>query len=110
MGAEKWGLSESATHLVDELIYIPMQGMVQSLNVSVAAAILLFEALRQREQSGLIPNAGEGLSKDLYQKILFEWCYPHVADWCKSLGRNYPKLGPQGEILEDLPRTTKLKC
>jgi tRNA (guanosine-2'-O-)-methyltransferase len=48
LGAEKWGLSASAAELVDQGVFIPMRGMVQSLNVSVAAATLLFEALRQR--------------------------------------------------------------
>ena len=35
--------------MVDQSIFIPMRGMVQSLNVSVAASILLFEAVRQRK-------------------------------------------------------------
>ena len=109
MGAEKWGLSQSATNLVDESIFIPMRGMVQSLNVSVAAAILLFEALRQREVSGINPKSGEGLNQDLYTQTLFEWSYPEVATWCRSEGLNYPTLGPKGEILEELPRTLKLR-
>jgi 23S rRNA (guanosine2251-2'-O)-methyltransferase len=33
----------------DELVAIPMQGAVESLNVSVAAALLLYEAKRQRD-------------------------------------------------------------
>ena len=65
LGAEKWGLSEDALQLVDESVFIPMRGMVQSLNVSVASATLLFEALRQREYRGLVPNSGEGLKKTL---------------------------------------------
>ncbi len=109
MGAEKWGLSESATRLVDESIYIPMRGMVQSLNVSVATATLLFEALRQRKEVGLEPKLGEGLDKDLYNQTLFEWSYPEVASWCRSEGRVYPKLSLEGEILEDLPRSLKLR-
>ena len=36
---------------MDQNIFIPMRGMVQSLNVSVAASTLLFEALRQREMA-----------------------------------------------------------
>ena len=62
LGAEKWGLSEELISNVDESIFIPMSGMVQSLNVSVAASILLFEAIRQRECKGLLPMNGEGLS------------------------------------------------
>ena len=52
LGAEKWGLTEEATGLMDQAVFIPMRGMVQSLNVSVATATLLFEALRQREAAG----------------------------------------------------------
>ena len=110
MGAEKWGLSKSATDLVDESIFIPMRGMVQSLNVSVASAILLSEALRQREEVGNSPSSREGLNRDLYTQTLFEWSYPEVATWCRREGRNYPPLGPKGEILEELPRTLKLRC
>ncbi len=33
LGAEKWGISETATSLMDEVIHIPMRGMVESLNV-----------------------------------------------------------------------------
>ena len=49
LGAEKWGLSNELISMVDQSIFIPMRGMVQSLNVSVAASILLFEAIRQRK-------------------------------------------------------------
>ena len=52
LGAEKWGLSADAAAMVDQPLFIPMGGMVQSLNVSVAAAVLLFEALRQRQAAG----------------------------------------------------------
>ena len=110
LGTEKWGLSEAATKLMDTAIYIPMRGMVQSLNVSVAASALLFEALRQREVSGTLPQNGEGLSTEIYEQILFEWCYPEVADWCKQEGKQYPQLNSQGEILEHIPRALKVRC
>ena len=48
VGNEHRGISEEAARLADEKVYIPMQGMVQSLNVSVSAGICLFEARRQR--------------------------------------------------------------
>ncbi len=110
MGAEKWGLSKSASALVDESIFIPMRGMVQSLNVSVASAALLFEALRQREESGNHTDSKQSINEHLYKKTLFEWCYPEVADWCKSNGRDYPNLSSDGEIIENLPRTKKFHC
>ena len=111
LGAEKWGMSEAALALVDQPLFIPMTGMVQSLNVSVAAATLLFEALRQRELAGLVPSAGEGVpgGSSAYARILFEWAYPQVADWCRRTERPYPPLSETGEIAEDLPRTLKLR-
>ena len=110
LGAEKWGLSDTARDLMDEAVYIPMTGMVQSLNVSVAAATLLFEAVRQRRAAGVLPTQGEGLPGALHAQRLFEWAYPQVADWCRHEGRPYPALSDEGEILESLPRTLKLRC
>tara|TARA_Y100001968_G_C19244538_1_gene661185 strand:- start:34 stop:669 length:636 start_codon:yes stop_codon:yes gene_type:complete len=109
LGAEKWGISKEASALVDEHIHIPMRGMVESLNVSVAASALLFEALRQREVANIVPESGEGLNPNIFKKKIFEWAYPDVANWCNSEGRNYPELNSKGEIIEELPRTEKMK-
>lgn len=51
-GNEMRGLSEEATALADTTMVIPMMGMVQSLNISVACAVTLYEALRQRLLNG----------------------------------------------------------
>jgi tRNA (guanosine-2'-O-)-methyltransferase len=51
-GNEMRGVSEEARALADGAIEIPMAGMVQSLNVSVACAICLYEAFRQRMAAG----------------------------------------------------------
>lgn len=48
LGNESKGLSREILELADDRIYIPMRGKTESLNVSVAAAVLGFEALRQR--------------------------------------------------------------
>ncbi len=50
VGPESTGLSEAEIEVTDETVSIPMQGKVESLNVGVAAAIVLYEAARQREQ------------------------------------------------------------
>ncbi len=100
LGAEKWGLSDQLISKVDESIFIPMSGMVQSLNVSVAASILLFEAIRQRERKGLLPLNGEGLSAEEYEKTLFEWSYPELGTIYRKSGNKYPTLNQYGEINE----------
>jgi len=48
MGAEGSGMRQLTRKHCDELVSIPMQGAVESLNVSVASAICLYEAVRQR--------------------------------------------------------------
>jgi tRNA (guanosine-2'-O-)-methyltransferase len=52
IGNEREGLSEVAQKMSDRHVIIPMRGMVQSLNVSVSAAIILYEITRQREVDG----------------------------------------------------------
>ena len=56
MGSEHTGLGKRIEGLCDELISLPMQGSVSSLNVSVATGIFLYEINRQR----LASAAGEG--------------------------------------------------
>lgn len=51
-GNEMRGASEDALALADGGVAIPMMGMVQSLNVSVACAVCLYEAFRQRDACG----------------------------------------------------------
>ncbi|HEU6437848.1 MAG TPA: TrmH family RNA methyltransferase [Nitratidesulfovibrio sp.] len=53
MGNEHSGVAQELVDLVDGEVYIPMYGMIQSFNVSVAAAILLAEASRQRVLAGM---------------------------------------------------------
>ena len=52
-GQEKYGATDEAKAMADHDIVIPMMGMVQSLNVSVAAALVLYEAQRQRTIAGM---------------------------------------------------------
>lgn len=99
LGTEKWGVTKEAANLVDGHIVIPMQGMVQSLNVSVANAVVLFEAQRQRLQAGLYEHVR--LPPETYRQTIFEWGYPDIAAMYRRQGKAYPELGEQGEILPD---------
>lgn len=52
LGAEGAGMRQLTAKTCDQLVRLPMKGAVESLNVSVAAGICLYEALRQRERRG----------------------------------------------------------
>lgn len=52
-GNEHRGVSERVVQLADGAVAIPMLGMVESLNISVACAVSLFEAMRQRRLCGM---------------------------------------------------------
>ena len=51
MGNEERGINSSLIKMADELISIPIKGDIESLNVSVAAGVLLYEVVRQRENA-----------------------------------------------------------
>lgn len=50
MGAEDKGISKDALKLSDALIIIPIKGNIESLNVSVAAGVIIYEVVRQRSE------------------------------------------------------------
>jgi len=58
LGNEHRGQDPALDSLVPDNLYIPMQGMIQSLNVSVAAAVILYEAWRQRNSKGMYDAPG----------------------------------------------------
>ncbi len=95
LGAELHGFNESTLELAHQQIYVPMQGMVDSLNVSVAAATILFEAQRQRLSAGLYDTCR--LEPEIYRRTLFEWAQPRIAEYCRRHDRDYPELTDQGE-------------
>ncbi len=97
MGAELYGVSDEALERADGHVVIPMMGMVRSLNVSVAAALLLFEAQRQRARAGMYDRPA--LDPDAFRRRLFEWAYPALAASRREAGLDYPPLGPDGELL-----------
>lgn len=50
LGNEAWGLPEEVAARLDHVVAVPMPGPMESLNVAVAGAVLLFEAVRQRRR------------------------------------------------------------
>jgi tRNA (guanosine-2'-O-)-methyltransferase len=102
LGPEKEGLSPVALDAADRVVRIPMLGAVTSLNVSVAAAVILYEAQRQRMAAGLYEAAR--LDPAAARQTLFEWAYPRIAALCRRRDVPYPALGPDGQILGELPR------
>ena len=73
MGNEKEGVSPEVIKMADEVIVIPMQGMVQSLNVSVATALILYEAERQLENVGRYDKPM--VSEEKREEIKAAWIY-----------------------------------
>ena len=63
MGSEREGLTEDQRAFCDALVAIPMRGAVDSLNLGVAASLVLYEVLHQRETAAL-PPALEDASRD----------------------------------------------
>lgn len=99
LGSELAGVSPAGAALADRHIIIPMRGMVASLNVSVAAAVILYEAERQRTAAGLY--AHRRMAPDARARMLFEWCYPRVAATCRRNRLPYPPLDFEGELRRD---------
>tara|TARA_R110001583_G_scaffold2382_8_gene17342 strand:- start:19524 stop:20210 length:687 start_codon:yes stop_codon:yes gene_type:complete len=97
MGQEKFGISEKALALADQDVIIPMVGMCQSLNVSVASALIMYEAQRQREIAGMYDQASR-LPKQEQHRILFEGGHPVYRQLCREKSLPYPPLDEQGQI------------
>jgi tRNA (guanosine-2'-O-)-methyltransferase len=96
LGQEKQGATSKAIAMSDQAIVIPMLGMVQSLNVSVAAALILYEAQRQRQNANMYER--NSLGDDLVQKYLFERGFPVLHAQCKKRNLPYPYVNQNGEI------------
>jgi len=70
-GNESEGISREALSLADHVIKIPMVGMVQSLNLSVSVGIILYEAMKQRQDKGYYSKSR--ISAEEYQSFLKQW-------------------------------------
>lgn len=96
-GAELGGTSKEILEFSDQDIIIPMNGIAQSLNVSVAAGIILYEAFRQRLEAGFYDK--RQISEEEFREKLFEWCQPKAAKILREKCEPYPKINDLGEII-----------
>lgn len=99
MGNEKKGVGKEALALVDGEITIPMEGMVESFNVSVAAAIILSEAHRQRQVAGMYDQ--QRLDQKVYEQTFFRWAHPEIAKYCHQHNLPYPPVREEDGEIED---------
>lgn len=70
-GNEHSGVSDEIRALADGNFIIPQVGIIKSLNISVACAVTVYEAMRQKILAGQYDKTG--LEPDRYQQLLGEW-------------------------------------
>ncbi len=106
MGSEKLGLSDYAARQADCHLTIPIMGMVASYNVSVAAAIILQEAMQRRLEAGFYRRPV--VEDQAYRDTLFRWAQPDMADYCDRHGLPYPELDEDGDLVP--PADPRYRC
>ena len=99
LGNERDGVSPEGIASADQHVIIPMIGMVQSLNVSVAGALIMYEAQRQREAAGMYGT--RKLDEQYCQIKLFEQGHPIYAKACRRKKLVYPAIDDAGQIVAD---------
>lgn len=70
-GNEHSGVSEEVRALADGNFVIPQQGIIQSLNISVACAVTIYEAYRQKKNAGHYDQ--QRLTDSRYQELRAQW-------------------------------------
>ena len=86
-GTEHAGISEEVMGAADEFLRIPMCGMVESLNVSASAAILIYQLSERMRQS--LPKELWQLGKEEYLETLYTWSKGSVRDADGLLNRRF---------------------
>ncbi|RME19853.1 MAG: TrmH family RNA methyltransferase [Bacteroidetes bacterium] len=82
-GAEKEGLSDYALKKADVHVYIPMYGFTESFNISVSAALCMYELTARLRSSDIDYH----LSNDEKNRLLLEWLKESIKDADKILER-----------------------
>lgn len=70
-GNERFGVSDETIALADGNFVIPQCGIIQNLNISVACAVTLYEAYRQKEQAGHYKQVS--LTVEQRDQLISEW-------------------------------------
>ena len=70
-GNERFGISDETRALADGNFIIPQCGIIKSLNISVACAVTIYEAYRQKEQAGHYKQPS--LSIEMRNELLYKW-------------------------------------
>jgi len=97
LGTEKFGVSTEALELCDAEIIIPMVGMTQSLNVSVANALILYEAQRQRAEAGMYQPRSTEASP--WRDLIQHWIARDLARRKTAVGQ--PSISPEPDPESD---------
>lgn len=107
LGQERDGISEQALEMADHHVVVPMYGMVESLNVSVAGALIMYEAQRQRRAAGMYNTPR--ISAEIRHQMLFEGGHPIYAELCARTKTPYPPLDENGQMAVTQDWYTELK-
>ena len=78
LGNEVDGASDISIKYADKKVIIPMYGMSQSLNVSVANGVILYEAQRQRSIKGMYETPQ--LSEEIIKNTIQKWAYEDIIE------------------------------
>lgn len=82
-GNEHSGVSDEARALADGNFLIPQVGIIRSLNISVACAVTLYEAYRQKEKAGHYER--NDLDNDMKQALLKSWSLASDSEFKQEL-------------------------
>ena len=77
-GNEHSGVSDEINALADGNFLVPQVGMIQSLNISVACAVTLYEAYRQKQAAGHYEH--QKLSSELSHNLFNQWALNREMD------------------------------
>uniref|UniRef100_UPI004055D86F TrmH family RNA methyltransferase n=1 Tax=Alistipes sp. TaxID=1872444 RepID=UPI004055D86F len=88
-GTEHAGISQEVMEAADEFLRIPMCGMVESLNVSASAAILIYQLSERMRLS--LPREVWQLAEEEYVETLYTWSRSSVRDAEGLLQRRFPE-------------------